>query len=196
MNTFKRFLALILVLMMAFTLFACNSEKSGEDNGGKDSTASAAEKADGDDDFASNGAAQAVKSYFSSIENIDTAAFIALMPAFDKQLYDSVSDTEFESEIKDSLYAKLARFEADCGSGIKFEIKVTAVGGVTEKVLDSMEELYAQDENLNSTEIGEGAEIEFEINVNGSDGKITGSGVAHVIQENGEWKIHNMSLDI
>ncbi len=195
MKTVKRIFTLFLALAMAAIFFACGNKDDKKETDGV-TAANTAENTGADDTFASNGAAQAVIAYFGSIETVDTAEFIALMPAFDKQLYGSVTDAEFEGEIKDSLNAKLARFEADCGSGVKFEIKITAVGGVTEKVLDSMEKLYAEDENLNSTKIGEGAEVEFEISVKGSDGEITGNGMAHVIQENGEWKIHNMNLDI
>lgn len=195
MKTFKKLFALLLILATTFTLFSCGSEKADGDNGGKDSPVSASEKSDGDS-FSSNGAVQAVKSYFASIENVDVPSFVALMPAFDRLLYSSATEADFENEIKDLLGAKLEHYEAECGSNTVFEIKVIAVNDVSEKVLSSMKEIYAEDENLTGTEIGVGSEIEFEIAIKGSESEVTGNGLAHVIQENGEWKIHNMNLEI
>lgn len=191
----KNVSALLLALAMALCLFACGNKDDKKETDGV-TAANTAENTEAADDFGSNGAAQAVKSYFKSIENTDTGAFIALMPAFDRSLYSSDTEADFENEIKDLLGVKLEHYEAKCGSNTAFEIKVTTVNDVSEKVLNSMKELYAEDENLSGTEIGEGSEIEFEIAVKGSNGEIAGNGVAHVIQENGEWKIHNMNLDI
>jgi hypothetical protein len=194
LKTFKRISAVILSLIITLAFAACG-DKSAEIRTDADA-ANTAVNTDSGDEFESNGAAQAVKAYFRTVEITDTPAFISLLPEFDMLLYKSTPDVDAQSVINDSLKAKLNRYEEKYGVGITFDITVIKVESVTDKVLDSIRQIYAENTELADIVIGEGTEVEFEITVKGSDGEAKGNGEAHAIQENGVWKIHNMNLDI
>lgn len=184
MKMFKRISALILTLIMAFTLFACDSKET-DDNDEKSSKS-----------ISTNSPEGALKAYFKAFETTDTDTYIDLMPELKQAIYNLDENNSIEEEVEEDLKNTLDYYEDEYGKNVKFSLNNIESEEMSGKKLKTIQEAYANDSDLNDIEIEEGAEVDFELSIEGDDGSDKGDGTAYVIKENGKWKVYNLDLDI
>ncbi|MBO5859556.1 MAG: hypothetical protein J6R20_07245, partial [Clostridia bacterium] len=72
----------------------------------------------------------------------------------------------------------------------------TDVDDMTTKALNVIRTDFSLSKDLEMIEIDEGVEVDFDIRYKGKDSHAEGDGTAYVIKEDGNWKIHEVILDV
>ncbi len=195
MKTFKKISALLLALMMALTLFGCDSKKADDSKEDVKNETSAVEN-NGSNKITADSAENALEIYFKSIEKCDAENYISVLPEYIKftvEKYGSFSSLMDAAEKE--LESTLNELEAEYGKNVKINIDVNKVRKMTDKYHEMIDGFYQQDESLANVMIEVYMEVDFEITVEGKDGSDEGTGTAYAIKENGEWKIMDVETE-
>ncbi len=171
MKTLKRFSALALALMLAFTLFACDS---GDENSLGSSTPE-----------------EAVVNYYKSFEEKNIQAFLANTAKAKLTKNGNTEDDAF-AILKTSIF----EVEHAYGENFSFTVEATKVEYLLTMDLVRIQKEYGDSAELAGMNVTNGADVVFDITIKGDIKEASGVGRARVILENGSWKVYALTIHI
>ncbi len=178
----KRIAALLISLVMVFSLFACENKKA--DNGTVTTQPAATENK-----AASSIQAETVRNRLKAVTETDAEAYVATMAASEKQYYSFDPSTTLEFKIEHMLTEHLGKLEEAYGKNIKVEMSDVQLSEMPDINVTAIKDIYGFDESLSGFEIEEFSNVSFSITVKGDKAEDCGAGEAYLIKENGNWKI-------